>query len=121
VAICATLIGRTRETCVRISTGILTAGCSDDAGALDGRGDVCPTAPSRGRRRRTGSVEGTLAEAERVDEPHRPRLQPEHVVRRATGLAQREVQRRRLERAVAKAQRHVPIRRLRSQLKRAAR
>ncbi len=59
-----------------------------------------------------------LAEAERVDEAHRLRLQPEHVVQRAAGLAQREVERRGLERPVAKAQRHVPLRRLRPQLER---
>jgi hypothetical protein len=49
---------------------------------------------------------------------HRLRLQPEHVVQRTAGLAQREVERRRLERPVAEAQRHVPLRRLRPQLER---
>jgi hypothetical protein len=39
-------------------------------------------------------------------------------VQRAAGLAQREVERRRLERPVAEAQRHVPLRWLRPQLKR---
>ena len=49
-----------------------------------------------------------LAEAERVDEAHRLRLQPEHIVQRAAGLAQREVERRGLERPLAKAQRRRP-------------
>ena len=39
-------------------------------------------------------------------------------MQRAAGLAQREVERRRLERPVAEAQRHVPLRRLRPQLER---
>ena len=118
LATCANLIGRTPETCVRISTGILTAALLGRCGPLDGRGDVCPTAPSHGRRRRTGFIEGTLPRLSELT-THRPRLQPEHVVQRATGLGQREVQRRRLERPVAKAQCHVPLRRLRPQLERA--
>jgi hypothetical protein len=44
------------------------------------------------------AVELLPAEAERVDEAHRLRLKPEHVVQRAAGLAQGEVERRRLER-----------------------
>ncbi len=56
-----------------------------------------------------------LAEAERVDEAHRLRLEPEHVVQRAAGLAEREVEGRRLERPATEAQRHVPLRRLRPQ------
>src|SRR5207245_2267161 len=59
-----------------------------------------------------------LAEAERVDEAHRLRLQPKHIVQRVTGLPQREVERRRLERPLAKAQRPIPLRRLRPQLER---
>jgi hypothetical protein len=39
-------------------------------------------------------------------------------VQRAAGLAQREVERRRLERPLAQAQRHLPLRRLRPQLER---
>ena len=54
-----------------------------------------------------------LAEAERVDEAHRLRLEPEHVVQRPAGLAEREVERRRLERPATEAQPHVPLRRLR--------
>jgi hypothetical protein len=59
-----------------------------------------------------------LAEPERVDEAHRPRLETEHVVQRAAGLTQREIERGRLERPVAQAQRPAPLRRLRPQLER---
>ena len=59
-----------------------------------------------------------LAEAERVDEAHRLRLEPEYLVQRAAGLAQREVERGRLERPVTQVQRPVPFRRLRPQLQR---
>ena len=59
-----------------------------------------------------------LAEAKRVDEAHRVRLQPEHTVQRPAGLAQREVERRGLERPLAKAQRPIPLRRLSPQLER---
>jgi hypothetical protein len=59
-----------------------------------------------------------LAEAQRVDEAHRPRLQAEHVVQGTAGLAQREVERRGLKRPVAHAQGQLPLRRLRPQLER---
>ena len=61
---------------------------------------------------------GRLAEAQRVDEAHRPRLEAEHVVQGMARLAQREVQRRRLERPVAKAPRRLPLRRLGPQIER---
>ena len=56
-----------------------------------------------------------LAEAQRVDEAHRLRLEAEHVVQRPAGLAQRQVERRGLERPAAEPQRHVPLGRLRPQ------
>ena len=59
-----------------------------------------------------------LAQAQRVDEAHRPRLPAEHLVQRAAGLAQREVERRRLERPPAKAQRRLPLGRRGPQLER---
>jgi len=59
-----------------------------------------------------------LAETERVDEADGLRLEPEHVVQWAAGLAQREVERGRLERPPAKAPRCVPLRRLGPELER---
>jgi hypothetical protein len=61
---------------------------------------------------------GLLAEAQRVDEAHRPRLEAEHVVQGTAGLAQREVQRRRLERTVAIAPGRLSLRRLGPQVER---
>ena len=49
-----------------------------------------------------------IAEPERVHERHRPRLAPERLGQRQPGLAQREVQRRRLERPVAPVARQSP-------------
>jgi hypothetical protein len=62
---------------------------------------------------------GLLAEAQRVDEAHRPRFDLEDLVQRAAGLAQREVERRRLERPPAEEQSPFPLRRLGPQLQRA--
>ena len=62
-------------------------------------------AGDRGERRR-------LAEAERVHEPDGPRLAAHGLVQRHAGLAQREVQRRRLERPVAPAPHRLPLGRL---------
>jgi hypothetical protein len=56
------------------------------------------------------------AEAEGVDEAHRLGLEPEHLVQRAACLAQREIERRGLERPVAISQRAGPLRRLRPEL-----
>ena len=53
---------------------------------------------------------GRVAEAERVDEAQRSRLAPEHLVQRAPGLLEREVERRRLERPVAPQAEEVPAR-----------
>ena len=52
---------------------------------------------------------GRLAQAERVDEAQRARLETDHLVQRAARLVQRQVERGRLERPVAPAPRHVPL------------
>ena len=77
---------------------------------LEAQPRIALQAPQDGVRRRR------VAEPERVDVGHRPRLATDHLVQRATGLREGEVERRRFERPVAPAVRHVreglrPIRR----------
>ena len=96
-----------------VSTAPVAATSSTSVGAqLASASSLKWTPGKRASRRRTGSIDGSCR-GRAIDEAHRLRLEPEHVVQRPAGLAEREVERRRLERPAAEAQPHVPLRRLR--------